>query len=187
MFFHNKQPQLQPTHYAEYDMFQHSAPTGSALGMQQSAGISRKRTIHEAYDEDIEGPLCSGYTLGKIVGMKKRSERPLETHIHASTLRRLFEAAQTQQHLLTGSRGSLSSARDLSCEDCDNVIVLDEYTSDPESYLELCDPLPTEIGLRIRDFYPDEAWKAKAIPDGDIPITGTIFMMKLKTAIIEHG
>ncbi|KAK9313072.1 hypothetical protein V1522DRAFT_423645 [Lipomyces starkeyi] len=134
MFIHNKQPQLQRTHYAEYDMFQHSAPTGSALGMQQSAGISRKRTIQEAYEEDIEVPLCSGYTLGKIVGMKKRSERPLETHIHASTLRRLFEAAQTQQQLLTGSRGSVSSARDLSCEDCDNVIMLDEYTSDPESY-----------------------------------------------------
>ncbi|ODQ70854.1 hypothetical protein LIPSTDRAFT_160114 [Lipomyces starkeyi NRRL Y-11557] len=139
MFFHNKQPQLQRKHYAEYDMFQHGAPIGSALGMQQSAGISRKRTIHEAYDEDIEEvPLCSGYTLGKIVGMKKRSERPLETHIHASTLRRLFEAAQTQQHLLTGSRGSVSSAvssaRDLSCEDCDNVIMLDEYTSDSESY-----------------------------------------------------
>ncbi|KAK9258049.1 hypothetical protein V1519DRAFT_494280 [Lipomyces tetrasporus] len=46
------------------------------------------------------------------------------------------------------------------------------------------DTLPTNIGLRIRDFYPNEAWKAADIPDGDIPINSTIFMKHIKTAII---
>ncbi|KAK9241733.1 hypothetical protein V1506DRAFT_556409 [Lipomyces tetrasporus] len=46
------------------------------------------------------------------------------------------------------------------------------------------DTLPTNIGPRLREFYPKEAWKAADIPDGDIPINGTIFMIHIKTAII---
>ncbi|KAK9318809.1 hypothetical protein V1517DRAFT_355524 [Lipomyces orientalis] len=46
------------------------------------------------------------------------------------------------------------------------------------------DTLPTNIGLRIRDFYPNEAWNAADIPDGEIPINGTMFMKHIRTAII---
>ncbi|KAK9235803.1 hypothetical protein V1525DRAFT_347553 [Lipomyces kononenkoae] len=48
-----------------------------------------------------------------------------------------------------------------------------------------CDPLPTNIGLRMQDFYPPEAWQAANMPDGDILINGTVFMKYIKTAIIE--
>ncbi|KAK9342909.1 hypothetical protein V1522DRAFT_414774 [Lipomyces starkeyi] len=51
-----------------------------------------------------------------------------------------------------------------------------EVWRDNGSVRYLCDPLLTNIGLRIRDFYPDEAWRIADIPDGDIPINGTIFM-----------
>ncbi|KAK9371147.1 hypothetical protein V1509DRAFT_650770 [Lipomyces kononenkoae] len=47
-----------------------------------------------------------------------------------------------------------------------------------------CDPLPKNIGLRIRDFYPNEAWQVANIPDGDILINGTVFMKHIKSAII---
>ncbi|KAJ8101771.1 hypothetical protein POJ06DRAFT_247845 [Lipomyces tetrasporus] len=134
MFLHNQQPQLQYAHYAEYNMFQHGAPSGSTFGLQHSAGMARKRTIHEACDEDLDLSSCSGPGFGHIASIKKRSEKPTETHIHASTLRRLFLAAQTQQQGFVGSRGRVSPASDLACEDCDNMIMLDEYMSDPDSY-----------------------------------------------------
>ncbi|KAK9428464.1 hypothetical protein V1505DRAFT_315726 [Lipomyces doorenjongii] len=47
-----------------------------------------------------------------------------------------------------------------------------------------CDPLPTNIGLRIQDFYPPEAWQAANMPDGDILINGTVFMKYIKSAMI---
>ncbi|KAK9234300.1 hypothetical protein V1525DRAFT_67222 [Lipomyces kononenkoae] len=43
-----------------------------------------------------------------------------------------------------------------------------------------CDALPTNIGLRIQDFYPTEVWQAANIPDGDILVYRTIFMKYIK-------
>ncbi|KAK9324739.1 hypothetical protein V1517DRAFT_365922 [Lipomyces orientalis] len=37
-----------------------------------------------------------------------------------------------------------------------------------------CDPLPTNISLRIREFAPNEAWDAANIPDGDIILTAMV-------------
>ncbi|KAK9371560.1 uncharacterized protein V1513DRAFT_428434 [Lipomyces chichibuensis] len=48
---------------------------------------------------------------------------------------------------------------------------------------KLCDLLLTNIGLRMRDFYPDEAWTAVDIPDGDIPINGAVFMKHMESAL----
>ncbi|KAK9370317.1 hypothetical protein V1509DRAFT_340930 [Lipomyces kononenkoae] len=47
-----------------------------------------------------------------------------------------------------------------------------------------CDPLPTNIGLRIQDFYPPEAWQAANIPDGNILIDGDVFMKFMKSAMV---
>ncbi|KAK9456591.1 hypothetical protein V1511DRAFT_509274 [Dipodascopsis uninucleata] len=98
---------------------------------------SRKRRVQDVYDNSTE-PEESYYasvaanafpdSRTPFNSLKKRSEKPLESHIHASTLRKLFEGAHR------GPNATMAPSNDLSCEDCDNEIPMDEYNLEPESY-----------------------------------------------------
>ncbi|KAK9463209.1 uncharacterized protein V1516DRAFT_3013 [Lipomyces oligophaga] len=96
--------------------------------------FSRKRGFADSFaDEAFQDHACSTdlpTPFRPVASIKKRSTKPLETHVQVSTVRRLFEAAQ--QPSAYGS--PTMQVDDLSCEDCDNIIMIEEYTADPNSY-----------------------------------------------------
>ncbi|KAK9317056.1 hypothetical protein V1522DRAFT_346550 [Lipomyces starkeyi] len=46
-----------------------------------------------------------------------------------------------------------------------------------------CEDLPTTLGLRIKDFFPDREFEIVNIPDSEIPFDGAIFVYRLMNAM----
>ncbi|KAK9320209.1 hypothetical protein V1517DRAFT_329965 [Lipomyces orientalis] len=46
-----------------------------------------------------------------------------------------------------------------------------------------CDSLPTTLGIKISDLFPDNIWRAADIPDKVIPFNATLYVTKLTVAM----
>ncbi|KAK9247044.1 hypothetical protein V1506DRAFT_533354 [Lipomyces tetrasporus] len=48
---------------------------------------------------------------------------------------------------------------------------------------DTCDHLPTTLGLKISDLFPDSAWEAVNIPDHEIPFNSRTYLTRLMMAM----
>ncbi|KAK9477161.1 hypothetical protein V1514DRAFT_344023 [Lipomyces japonicus] len=98
------------------------------------SSYSRKRSAHDAScsssSDDEFGSSFQAQSsrphMATAFSVKRRADRPLDSHVQSSTLRKLFRGAHVRVETMPSD--------DLACEDCDNEIMLDEYLAEPDSY-----------------------------------------------------